>query len=40
MRRRTALGLVVLLALAACGTPPGPSVPERPPSRKRRKKRR
>ena len=33
MRRRTALALVVLLAVAACGTPPGPSVPDRPPPR-------
>jgi osmoprotectant transport system substrate-binding protein len=33
MRRRTALGLAALLVLAACGTPPGPSVPDRPPSR-------
>src|SRR5829696_1714335 len=33
MRRRTTLGLLVVLALAACGAPPGPRVPDRPPSR-------
>ena len=33
MRRRTALGVLVLLVLAACGRPLPPKVPDRPPSR-------
>src|SRR5829696_6922375 len=33
MRRRTALGVLVLLGLAACGAPAPPNVPDRPPSR-------
>jgi osmoprotectant transport system substrate-binding protein len=33
MRRRTALGLLAVVVLAACGAPPGPRVPDRPPSR-------
>jgi osmoprotectant transport system substrate-binding protein len=33
MRRRSALGLLVLLVVAACGAPAGPAVPDRPPSR-------
>ena len=33
MRRRTALGVLVLLVLAACGGPQAPRVPDRPPSR-------
>jgi osmoprotectant transport system substrate-binding protein len=33
MRRRSALGVLVLLALAACARPPSPRVPESPPPR-------
>jgi osmoprotectant transport system substrate-binding protein len=33
MRRRTALGLLAALVVAACGAPPGPRVPDRPPAR-------
>ena len=33
MRRRTALGLLAVVVLAACGAPPGPRIPDRPPSR-------
>jgi osmoprotectant transport system substrate-binding protein len=33
MRRRTALGVLVLLVLAACGRSVPPKVPDRPPSR-------
>ena len=33
MRRRTALGVLVLLGVAACGGPQAPRVPDRPPSR-------
>jgi osmoprotectant transport system substrate-binding protein len=33
MRRRTALGVLVLLAVAACGGPTSPQVPDRPASR-------
>lgn len=33
MRRRTALGVLVLLLVAACGRPVPPRVPDRPPSR-------
>jgi osmoprotectant transport system substrate-binding protein len=33
MRRRTALGLLAALVVAACGAPPGPRVPDRPPVR-------
>ncbi|HZB72692.1 MAG TPA: ABC transporter substrate-binding protein [Acidimicrobiales bacterium] len=32
-RRRTALGLLAALVVAACGAPPGPRVPDRPPAR-------
>jgi len=33
MRRRTALGLAATLLAGACGAPPGPQVPDRPPPR-------
>ena len=33
MRRRTALGLAAALLAGACGVPPGPQVPDRPPPR-------